>query len=65
MDCATIATGVTKAAKQVNLDIPLVVRVEGTNVEAARRILQESGLPIGTASSLTEAATKAVNSIAN
>ena len=65
VDCATIATGVTKAAKQVNLAIPLVVRVQGTNVEAAQRILQESGLPIGSADSLAEAATKAVNSIAS
>ena len=65
VDCATIATGVTKAAKQVGLAIPLVVRVQGTNVEAAQRILQESGLPIGTAGSLAEAATKAVNSIAS
>lgn len=64
MDCATIATGVTKAAKQVGLAIPLVVRVQGTNVKAAQRILEESGLPIDTADSLAEAATKAVNSIA-
>ena len=65
VDCATIATGVTKAAKQVGLGIPLVVRVQGTNVETAQRILRESGLPIGTADSLAEAATKAVDSIAS
>ena len=65
VDCATIATGVTKAAKQVGLAIPLVVRVQGTNVKAAQQILRESGLPIGTAGSLAEAATKAVHSIAS
>ena len=48
------------AAKQVDLNVPLVVRLEGTNVELGRAALQQSGLPIITASNLDDAAAKAV-----
>ena len=58
--CDIIAQGVVDAAKEVNLDRPLVVRLEGTNVEQGRAILQESGLALETATSLDEAAEKAV-----
>lgn len=56
MKCDTIAEGVVAAAREVDLQIPLVVRLEGTNVERGREILDESGLPLKTASSLDEAA---------
>lgn len=60
MKCDTIATGIIIAAKQVGLTVPLVVRLEGTNVEAGKRLLRESGLPIVTADDLDDAAKKAV-----
>ena len=52
--------GVIGAVKEVSLQIPLVVRLEGTNVEEGRRLMQESGLPIISASDLDEAAEKIV-----
>ncbi|PIE22865.1 MAG: ADP-forming succinate--CoA ligase subunit beta [Planctomycetota bacterium] len=58
--CDVIAEGVVAAAKEVKLELPLVVRLEGTNVEKGREILEHSGLTIQTASSLDEAADKAV-----
>ncbi len=58
--CDVIAQGVVDAAKEVSLDRPLVVRLEGTNVEKGRAILEESGLALATAKSLDEAAEKAV-----
>jgi succinyl-CoA synthetase beta subunit len=62
MKCDVIAQGIVAAAKQVNLNVPLVVRLEGTNVELGRKILAESGLPIITATNLDDAAAKAVAS---
>jgi succinyl-CoA synthetase beta subunit len=63
MKCDIIAQGILTAARQVNLNVPLVVRLEGTNVELGRKLLKESGLPIITATDLDDAAQKAVKSI--
>jgi succinyl-CoA synthetase beta subunit len=60
MRCDTIAEGILHAVRDLELKVPLVVRLEGTNVEEGRRILKESGLPIETAPTLAEAAKKAV-----
>lgn len=54
--CDVVAQGLANAARKVDLSLPLVVRLEGTNVEAGRRILEESGLSFRTASSMSEAA---------
>ncbi|KAH0784996.1 succinate-CoA ligase [Histomonas meleagridis] len=59
--CDMIAKGVIAAVKKVGLKIPLVVRLEGTNVELGKKLLKESGLPIIPASNLTEAGEKAVH----
>lgn len=56
--CDIVAQGVVNAAKRVDLKLPLVVRLEGTNVEEGRRILRESGLNFETATSMSEAANK-------
>jgi len=56
MKCDIIARGVVGAAKNVDISVPLVVRLEGTNVDAGRELLANSGLPIITASSLDEGA---------
>jgi malate-CoA ligase subunit beta len=58
--CDWVAQGVVQAARETQLAIPLVVRLAGTNVEEGRRILKESGLPIITADSLSEAAERVV-----
>jgi len=63
VNCATIANGIVNAAKSIKLTIPLVVRLEGTNVDAARSILEKSGLPITTGSDFEDAAIKAVASL--
>ncbi|HET6439972.1 MAG TPA: ADP-forming succinate--CoA ligase subunit beta [Anaeromyxobacter sp.] len=60
MKCDVIANGIVAAARQVELRIPLVVRLEGTNVELGKRILGESGLSITPADDLGDAAKKAV-----
>jgi succinyl-CoA synthetase beta subunit len=60
MRCDTIAQGILEAAGKVHLTVPLVVRLEGTNVDAGRKMLAESGLKLHSASSLDEAAQKAV-----
>jgi succinyl-CoA synthetase beta subunit len=60
MKCDVIANGVVNAAKQVGLDKPLVVRLEGTNVELGKKILNESGLNIIAADSLADAAQRIV-----
>ncbi|HEX8402349.1 MAG TPA: ADP-forming succinate--CoA ligase subunit beta [Allosphingosinicella sp.] len=60
MRCDIIADGIVAAAKEVNLGVPLVVRLEGTNVEQGKRILAESGLPIVAANDLGDAARKIV-----
>ena len=58
--CDWIAEGVVQAVKQIDLKVPLVVRLSGTNVEAGQKIIKESGLPIISADTLQEAADKAV-----
>ena len=60
MKCDTIATAILAAFKEVGFHVPLVVRLEGTNVELGRKLLSESGLNIATAGGLTEAAKKVV-----
>ncbi len=60
MKCDTIAASVIAAAKEVGFKVPLVVRLEGTNVELGRKLLSESGLNIITADGMTEAAKKVV-----
>jgi succinyl-CoA synthetase beta subunit len=60
MKCDTIADGVITAIKEVGLTVPLVVRLEGTNVELGKKMLDESGLRVTTASSLRDAASKIV-----
>ncbi|KAK8721446.1 hypothetical protein OTU49_012720, partial [Cherax quadricarinatus] len=63
VNTATIASGLVKVLKDRDIKIPLVVRLEGTNVEEAKRILIESGCPIQSASDLDEGAKKAVAAI--
>lgn len=60
MKCDIIADGIVAAAKEVNLSVPLVVRLEGTNVDLGKKILAESGLPIVAANDLGDAAKKIV-----
>jgi succinyl-CoA synthetase beta subunit len=60
MKCDTIAGAIIAAFKEVGFRVPLVVRLEGTNVELGRKMLAESGLNITTASDLTDAAKKVV-----
>jgi succinyl-CoA synthetase beta subunit len=60
MRCDVIAEGVIAAAREVSLDVPLVVRLAGTNVELGKKILEESGLPIVSADNLADAAEKVV-----
>ena len=63
MKCDTIATGVIAACKAVNLGVPLVVRMKGTNEELGKKLLAESGLPIISADTMAEAATKIVAAV--
>ena len=63
MKCDVIAQGVVEAARQVKLSVPLVVRLEGTNVELGKKILAESGLPILSANNMADAAQKAVEAV--
>jgi succinyl-CoA synthetase beta subunit len=60
MKCDVIATGVVQAARQVALKVPLVVRLEGTNVDLGKKILADSGLPIISADNMGDAAEKVV-----
>jgi succinyl-CoA synthetase beta subunit len=60
MKCDTIATGVVTAVKEVGLKVPLVVRLEGTNVELGRKILLESGLNFAVGQDMRDAAEKVV-----
>jgi succinyl-CoA synthetase beta subunit len=60
MRCDVIAEGIVSAAREVNLHVPLVVRLEGTNVELGRRILGQSGLPLLAAENFEDAARKVV-----
>ena len=63
MRCDTIAEGVIEAARTVSLQVPLVVRLEGTNVDLGKKILAESGLPIIPADDLADAAGKIVSAV--
>ena len=64
MQCDTIARGVVAAAREVNLSVPLVVRMKGTNDEMGRQILKDSGLPIIAADNMADAAQKIVAAVA-
>ncbi|HVI23659.1 MAG TPA: ADP-forming succinate--CoA ligase subunit beta [Myxococcales bacterium] len=63
MKCDVIADGVISAAKEVGLKVPLVVRLEGTNVELGKKIMADSGLPIISADNLADAAQKVVKAV--
>jgi len=58
MDCAVLSQGIVSAMQELGIQVPLVVRMEGTNVDEGKRILEQSKLPIITAKDLKEAATK-------
>jgi succinyl-CoA synthetase beta subunit len=60
MRCDVIAQGVVAAAHEVKLEVPLVVRLEGTNVDLGKKILADSGLPIISAANMADAAQKVV-----
>jgi succinyl-CoA synthetase beta subunit len=60
MKCDTIANGVVAAVKEVGLKVPLVVRLEGTNVELGKRIIDDSGLGVVSASDMADGARKVV-----
>lgn len=60
VNCETIAKGIIGACKSMHLRVPLVVRLEGTNVESARRLIEQSGIAIITGNTLQDAAEKAV-----
>ena len=64
MKCDVIASGIVNAAKQVGIQVPLIVRLEGTNVEAGKEILSASGMDIIAADDLDDAAKKAVAALA-
>jgi len=64
MRCDVIAEGIVAAAREVKLEVPLVVRLEGTNVKQGKAILADSGLPILSADNLGDAAEKAVKAVA-
>jgi succinyl-CoA synthetase beta subunit len=64
MKCDVIASGVVAAARELGLNVPLVVRLEGTNVELGRKILSESGLKIEAATTMADGAKKVVASVA-
>jgi len=63
MRCDVIAEGVIAAAREVSLHVPLVVRLEGTNVELGKKMLNQSGLPIVSADNLADAAEKIVKAV--
>jgi succinyl-CoA synthetase beta subunit len=63
MKCDIIAEGVVAAVKEVGLKVPLVVRLEGTNVDAGKKIIRESGLNVLPADNLDDAAQKIVNAV--
>jgi succinyl-CoA synthetase beta subunit len=60
MKCDTIANGVITACKAVNLNVPLVVRMKGTNEDLGKKMLADSGLPIISADTMAQAAQKVV-----
>ena len=61
--CEVIAEGIIAAAREVGLHVPLVVRMEGTNVELGRKLLRQSGLPIISADTIDEAAARVVAAV--
>jgi succinyl-CoA synthetase beta subunit len=63
--CDVLAQGVVEAARELSLQVPLVVRMQGTNVEEGRKILADSGLAITSAETMTEAAEKIVKAVKN
>jgi succinyl-CoA synthetase beta subunit len=63
MRCDVLAQGVVDAARELSINIPLVVRMEGTNVELGRKILADSGLAIISAETMAEAAEKIVQAV--
>jgi succinyl-CoA synthetase beta subunit len=63
MKCDIIAEGIVAAAREISLSVPLVVRLEGTNVELGKKILADSGLPIVSGSDLSDAAQKIVKAV--
>jgi len=63
MKCDIIAEGVIAAVKEVGLKVPLVVRLEGTNVELGKKIINESGLNVIAANDLADAAAKIVKAV--
>jgi succinyl-CoA synthetase beta subunit len=63
MRCDVIAEGIITAAKELGLTMPLVVRLEGTNVEKGKKLLKESGLAILAADNLADAAQKVVSTV--
>ena len=65
MKCDVIAEGVVAAVREVGLEVPLVVRLEGTNVELGKTILRESGLNVIAADDLDDAARKIVKAVGN
>jgi len=65
MKCDTIATGVITACKATNLNVPLVVRMKGTNEDLGKKMLKDSGLPIISVDTMAEAAQAAVRAVAN
>jgi succinyl-CoA synthetase beta subunit len=64
MKCDVIAQGIIHAARETRLSVPLIVRLEGTNVEIGRDLLEESGIGLITATDLADAAAKAVEAAA-
>jgi len=64
MDCDVIAQGIVAASKEVRLEVPLVVRLEGNNVAAGKATLANSGVNLISADTLLDAARKAVAAIA-
>ena len=58
VDCATIANGVVHAYRALNLKLPIVARLEGTNADGAKRVIEESGLAIQGATTMDDAAQK-------
>ena len=63
VQCDRVANGIVQAAKEVNITVPLVVRLKGTNADLARDILAQSGLPIIVAEELTDASTKVAEAL--
>ena len=65
MKCDVIASGIVNAAREVGMKVPLIVRLEGTNVQRGKEIIESSGLTIITADDLDDAAHKAVVSLSH